>query len=172
MTRMRPTSLFVCCHWLLKPRDAARALGLGRLITLRKPNSRIRGIVVGDFTRRLVARVFAQQKAEALQAACRPFQFALSTRAGAESVVHFLAADHSVDGIGAFDTMSRQSMLQGLLGVPEANECLPFVQMFYSEPSEYVWHDSGGVPHIVQQAEGGEQGAPSCRRAFVYLVGC
>ena len=51
-------------------------------------------------------------------------------------------------------------MLQGLLGVPGANECLPFVRMFYSEPSEYVWHDSGGVPHIVQQAEGGEQGDP------------
>ena len=89
--------------------------------------------------------------------------------AGAESVVHFLAAALelnpeativSVDGIGAFDTMSRQSMLQGLLGVPGANECLPFVRMFYSEPSEYVWHDSGGVPHIVQQAEGGEQGDP------------
>ena len=151
------------------PRDAAKALGLGRLIALRKPNGRIRGIIVGDLTRRLVARVFAQQKAEALQVACRPFQFALSTRAGAESVVHFLAAALelnpeativSVDGIGAFDTMSRQCMLQGLLGVPGANECLPFVRMFYSEPSEYVLHDSGGVPHIVQQAEGGEQGDP------------
>ena len=56
--------------------------------------------------------------------------------------------------------MSRQSMLHGLLCVPGAIECLPFVRMFYSEPSEYVWHDSGGVPHIVRQAEGGEQGDP------------
>ena len=59
------------------PRDAAKALGLGRLIALRKPNGRIRGIVVGDFTRRLVARVFAQQKAEALapsSSPCRPGQ--------------------------------------------------------------------------------------------------
>ena len=76
MTRMRPTQFVRVLPLLAQariPRDAARALGLGRLITLRKPNSRIRGIVVGDFTRRLVARVFAQQKAEALQAACRPF---------------------------------------------------------------------------------------------------
>ena len=102
------------------PRDAARALGLGRLIALRKPNGRIRGIVVGDFTRRLVARVFAQQKAEALQVACRPFQFALSTRAGAESVVHFLAAAWelnpeativSVDRIGALSTPAPTTLL-------------------------------------------------------------
>ena len=147
------------------PRDAARALGLGRMVALQKPN----GIVIGDFTRRLVARCFAQQKAEAFQEACSPFQFALSTRSGAESVVRLLTAALeldpestlvSVDGVGAFDTMSRQAMLQGLLRVPGANQCLPFVRMFYSEPSEYVWHDADGTAHIIQQAEGGEQGDP------------
>ena len=74
-------------------------------------------------------------------------------RARTESIVHFFAAALeldpeativSVDGIGAFDTME--------LGVPGANECLPFVRMFYSEPSEYVCNDSGGVPHIVQSS--------------------
>ena len=49
------------------PRDAARALGLGRMVALQKPNGRVQGIVIGDFTRRLVARRFAQQKAEAFQ---------------------------------------------------------------------------------------------------------
>ena len=151
------------------PRDAARALGLGRMVALQKPNGRVRGIVIGDFTRRLVARCFAQQKAEAFQEACSPFQFALSTRSGAESVVRLLTAALeldpestlvSVDGVGAFDTMSRQAMLQGLLRVPGANQCLPFVRMFYSEPSEYVWHDADGTAHIIQQAEGGEQGDP------------
>ena len=48
-------------------------------------------------------------------------------------------------------------MLQGLLRVPGANQCLPFVRMFYSEPSEYVWHDADGTAHIIQQAEGGER---------------
>ena len=125
--------------------------------------------MIGDFTRRLVARCFAQQKAEAFQEACSPFQFALSTRSGAESVVRLLTAALeldpestlvSVDGVGAFDTMSRQAMLQGLRRVPGANQCLPFVRMFYSEPSEYVWHDADGTAHIIQQAEGGEQGDP------------
>ena len=37
------------------PRIAA-AFGLGRMVALQKPNGRVRGIVVGDFLRRLVAR--------------------------------------------------------------------------------------------------------------------
>ena len=101
------------------------------VVALQKPNGRVRGIVIGDFTRRLVARCFAQQKAEAFQEACSPFQFALSTRSGAERVVRLLTAALeldpestivSVDGVGAFDTMSRQAMLQGLLRVPGANQ--------------------------------------------------
>ena len=38
------------------PQDAARALGLGRVVALQKPAGRVRGIVIGVFTRRLVAR--------------------------------------------------------------------------------------------------------------------
>ena len=38
--------------------------------------------VVGDFTRRLVARTLAQQFGAAFDAACQPYKFALSTRAG------------------------------------------------------------------------------------------
>ena len=59
--------------------------------------------------------------------ACAPFQFGLSTRAGAEAVAHALsvateldpdATVLSVDGIGAFDTVSRQAMLHALRHVP------------------------------------------------------
>ena len=139
------------------------------VVALQKPNGRVRNTVIGDFTRRLAAPCFAQQKAAAFQEACSSLQFALSTRSGAESVVRLLTAALeldpastlvSVDGVGAFDTMSRQAMLQGLLRVPGANQCLPVVRMFYSEPSEYVWHDADGTAHIIQQAEGGEQGDP------------
>lgn len=101
--------------------------------------------------------------------ACSPFQFALSTRAGTEAVVHSLSAITelhptrtilSIDGIGAYDNISRASMLNGLAAVPEAHGCLPFAQMWYARPSEYVWHDDSGQPHAVTQAEGGEQGDP------------
>ena len=67
------------------PREAARAFGLGRMVALLKPNGRVRGIVVGDFTRRLIARTLAQQNASVFQGACQPYQFALSSRAIAEA---------------------------------------------------------------------------------------
>ena len=151
------------------PPDIASAVGLGRLVALQKPNGRIRGIVIGDILRRLVSRCLAQLYAEPIRQACQPHQFALSSRVGTDTIVHALAAaadlhpDNtilSVDGIGAYDTISRSSMLQGLHDVDGANTCLPFVRQFYGRASQYVWHDSTGQPHIIHQAEGGEQGDP------------
>ena len=54
-----------------------------------------------------------------------PYQYALETRAGCECVAHIIQAvtdldDNatvvSVDGVGAFDLISRNSMLSGLMG--------------------------------------------------------
>ena len=50
------------------------ALGLGRMVALRKPTGGTRGLVVGDFLRRFTARTLAQQFAPSLEAACRPHQ--------------------------------------------------------------------------------------------------
>ena len=151
------------------PAEIARAIGLGRMVALTKPNGRVRGIVVGDVLRRLVSRCLAQKYAQPIHTACQPHQFALATRSGTEAVVHALTAvteanpTHtilSVDGVGAYDNISRNSMLQGLRDVPEANRCLPFVKMFYGAPSQYIWHSATGEAHIISQAEGGEQGDP------------
>ena len=117
----------------------------------------------------MVSRCLAQQYAQPIHTACQPHQFALATRSGTEAVVHALTAvteanpTHtilSVDGIGAYDNISRNSMLQGLREVPEANRCLPFVNMFYAGPSQYIWHSATGEAHMISQAEGGEQGDP------------
>ena len=151
------------------PPCMAAAFGLGRMVALQKPNGRVRGIVVGDFLRRLVARSLAQSFATRFLDACQPFQFALSTRAGTEAVAHALlvatesrpdATILSVDHVGAFDTISRQAMLQALSSTPGANVCLPFVRQFYSDPSRFVWHDADGQAHLISQAESGEQGDP------------
>ena len=48
------------------PTSIASALGLGRLVALRKPAGGVRGRVVGDFLRRLVARTLAQHTAATL----------------------------------------------------------------------------------------------------------
>ena len=153
------------------PRDITKALGLGRLVALQKPHGNVRAIIVGDLLRRLVARCLAQTYAEPIAAVCHPPQFALSTGAGAEAeaVAHSITAavQHSqvltilsIDGVGGYDTISRRSMLTALCAVPGANRCSNFVNMFYSEPSTYVWHDQHGNPHTITQAEGGEQGGP------------
>ena len=167
------------CFWTMKPAQPnsarlhnswlATAIALGRLVALQKPNGRVRGIVVGDTLRRLVSRCMAQRYASTFQAACQPHQYALSTRAGTEAIVHTLTTlsqtnpNHtilSVDGIGAFDNISRNSMLQELLQLPTANRCIPFVRMFYGQQSQFVWHDTQGHAHVITQAEGGEQGDP------------
>ena len=112
-----------------------RILGLGRLIALTKPDGGVRGIVVGDLLRRLVGRTMAKQVTKEVEAATSPFQYALSTRSGCECVAHVLqtlteldedATIVSVDGIGAYDLISRKAMLDGLLSVERREQLLPF----------------------------------------------
>ena len=95
--------------------------------------------------------------------------YALNTRAGCECIAHALqgltelnpeATVTSIDGIGAFDLISREAMLTGLRDVASGSEVLPFVRMFYGTPSEYLWEDDDGEVHKIAQGEGGEQGDP------------
>lgn len=96
------------------PPPTATALGLGRIVALQKPHGRVRGIVIGDILRRVVSRSIAQHFASPIHLACSPHQFALSTQTDPHLTVL------SVDGIGAYDTISRNSMLRGLHAVPDA----------------------------------------------------
>ena len=90
---------------------------------IRAGNGGVRGIVVGEVIRRLVARTVAQQLGLAVEAAISPFQFALSTKSGCECVAHCIQAlcetdpqltFTSVDGVSAFDLISRRAMMAGL----------------------------------------------------------
>ena len=38
---------------------------------------------------------------------------------------------------------------------------LPFVRQLYASRSRFIWHDAQGAPHMIFQAEGGEQGRGS-----------
>ena len=138
-------------------------------MAFRKRTGGVRGIVAGDALRRLIARTIAQHMGEAVKAATAPFQYALSTRAGCECVAHALQAMSdlnpnatitSIDGVSAYDSISRRAMLEELEKVAGGREVLPFVLMFYGSPSSYLWEDEGGVTHIIAQGEGGEQGDP------------
>ena len=143
------------------------AVRMGRITALRKSDGGVRGIVAGDLFRRLVSRTIAKQLAKEVEAATAPFQYALSTRAGCECVAHVIqglcemnptATITSIDGISAYDSISRRAMLQGLHHLDEGSRVLPFVRLFYGTPSSYLWEDDSGTVHRVRQGEGGEQG--------------
>ena len=51
-------------------------------------------------------------------------------------------------------------MLQGLGNMTCGAQVLPFVRLFYSDPSTFVWEDEFGEPQMIPQGEGGEQGDP------------
>ena len=149
------------------PENVASVLRKGRLTALQKPGGGVRGTVAGDVIRRLVARTVAQQLGKAVEHATAPFQYALSTRAGCECVAHALQAVSdlnpeatvvSIDGISAYDLISRRAMLSGLAGVEGGAKVLPFVNLFYGSPSTYWWEDAMGTVHEVHQGEGGVQG--------------
>ena len=105
------------------PPSIVQLMMLGRMTALRKKDGGVRGIVAGEVIRRLVSRTVPQQLSPAVAAATAPFQYALATRAGCECVSHALQAISdldesstvtSIDGISAFDTISRRAMIQGL----------------------------------------------------------
>ena len=67
--------------------EVFRVFMLARMTALQKPDGGVRGIATGTVFRRLVAKTLARQHSEAVEEACSPFQFALSTRAGVDCVV-------------------------------------------------------------------------------------
>ena len=90
--------------------------------------------------RRLVARTMAKQVAKKAEEAIAPFQYALTTKAGCECVAHILqtitdldnrATVVSIDGVGAYDLIFRNAMMEGLLRMEQGDQILPFVRCFY-----------------------------------------
>ena len=148
------------------PEEVARAVRLGRLTALQKPNGAVRGIVVGDFFRLVVARTMPQQYSKLGEAATHCFQHALSAGAGTECVTHIVlvltseeqeATILSIDGTGAFDLHSRNAMFSGVVDRVESDKLVPFIRLFYGSPSTFVWEDDAGTVRHVQQQEGGGQ---------------
>ena len=140
-----------------------------RITALQKPDGGVRGVVVGDIFRRFVARTIAQQFRAKVEVATSPHQYALKTKAGCETVAHILQAltdfdgDATVvfvDGVGAFDLISRVSMMKGLRHAVDGESIIPFVRSLYGQPSTYHWEDDSGEVHSIPQGEGGEQGDP------------
>ena len=104
------------------PQFVVQMVRKGRMTTLAKLDGGVRGIVVGDVIKRLVAKTMAQHWGDAVDAFTAPHQYAPRTKAGCECVAHVfqdfteldpLATVTSVDGISAFGLISRKTMLEG-----------------------------------------------------------
>ena len=149
------------------PDGIEEVIWMARITALRKPDSGVRGIVVDDFLRRLIARTVVKQIAKQVEAATAPWQQALTTRAGCECVVHLLQHSTdgnanttiiSVDGIGAFDLVSRNAMLRGWMGIEDGGKVLPFVRTFHGQPSNSIWENEVGDVHDILQGRGRARG--------------
>ena len=119
----------------------------------------------------------ATQCSTSAEVATAPFQYALQTRAGCECVSHVLqtltdldpnATIWSAGGVGAFDLISRNSVLAGLLQMEGGDRMLPFAMLFYSDPSVFLWGDDMETVHHIVQGEGGEQGDPLMPLLFCF----
>ena len=93
--------------------------------------------MVGDVLRRLVARTLAQQFSLTVLEATSPFQFALSTNQvrdrGRDPRCKHSSLDEnatvvSIDGVGAFDLISRNAMVSGLMAMENGDRMWPFIR--------------------------------------------
>ena len=137
------------------------------LTALLKRNSRVRGISSGDAFRRLVAKTLAKQFQGSLREAVWPHNFGIYDRSGTDAASHlirYLTDAHpdkvlsSIDGVGAFDHVSRTRMFEQLFMNEHLHGLVSFVRLWYAVPSQYKWKDQGGRVHTIQQGDGGKQG--------------
>ena len=119
------------------PRRIADSLRISALTALSKPDNRVRGIAAADTLRRLVAKSLARQFQGIMRGAVAPHNFGISDRSGTDAAIHMLQyltdalpakVIVSVDGVGAFDNISKACIFQSLLQHPALHGHIPFVR--------------------------------------------
>ena len=92
---------------------------------------------------------------------------------GTECVAHIVQAitDENatlllIDGVGAYDSISRRAMFRGLADMVDGEKIIPCVRQFYNSPSTFLWGDDTREVRRVRQGEGGEQRDPSMPLLF------
>ena len=119
---------------------------------LRKANGGVRGIVVGDVLRRLVARTIAQQVGAAVERATAPFQYALKTRrcwiwTHGQPFCQWMGSGHL--------TSSPETPRWQVWPVwRKGTSCCRSSGFFHSSPTTFLWEDDAGTTHHIRQGEG------------------
>ena len=127
-------------EFLARSQILGEVVRMGRMTALQKPAGGVRGIVAGDMVRRLVAQTMPQHIRILAEKATEEFQHSFSTWAGCECTAHAVQAStdadpratvFSVDGISAYDSISRVAMMRGLRLMHGGDAFHHFVRQFY-----------------------------------------
>ena len=140
------------------PEEILAALRVGQMTALQKPNGGVRGIVVGDVIRRLVAKTMAKQFMARFETATKPFQYALATRAVCENIAHAVQL--------ATDRDPRATVLSFVGVCQMATHSSLSSCSSTGTFSTHLWEDEERVVHEIRQGEGGEQGDPLMSALF------
>ena len=147
------------------PEEILAALRVEQMTALQKPNGGVRGIVVGDVIRRLVAKTMTKHFMARFETATKPFPHALATRAGCESIAHAVqvASDRdpratvlSFDGVGAFEFDIETGNDERSPPDARWRHTPPFRLAVLRAPFHTFVGRRGWVVHEIRQGEGGE----------------
>ena len=130
------------------------------MMALSKPDGGVRGIIVGDKVRRLVARTISKQIVKKVEETTAPFNTPSQPKQGVSASLTFCTnSNHETSSpltVWAYDLQTHHVGRRFEDG--EWRSILPFVWMFYGSP--HLWEDEMGVVQHIPQGEGGEQGDP------------
>ena len=122
---------------------------------------KIRPIAMGELFLKLLAHAVTIPISHRFADFFRDLQLGVQTKGGAEKIIHWAreqVREHSailvtIDCANAFNTMSRESMRQGILGNPIFSPLSQLFNVAYAVPSPLI-HDSG----VYQSQSGARQG--------------
>ena len=60
----------------------------------------------------------------------------------------------SINGVGAFDLVSRRAMMTAVHSMDQGEKLIPFLLQFYGHTSTHLWEDEEGTVHEIQQGAG------------------
>eukprot|EP00660_Eupelagonema_oceanica_P019647 gene19647-biopygen34296 len=149
---------------------------LGRVVPARKGlGDKVRPLVVGDLARKTVECTLAEAEKEHFLECLAPEQHAVGLPAAiekyAKSVICLVEPMDDVavgllDCISAYNRIEREPILEGI-----ESECvgiLAFMATFMCRKGKYVFYTDDGSAHVIESADGVDQGAAFSPGAFAF----
>ena len=147
--------------------EVVRFLRGGRISPLSKPDGGVRPLTLSNVLRRAALRTLVRQRKDEIGRAVGPLQYGVARKAGVDALHKSLKvrlASHPgsvlvcLDFKAAFQNISRSKVRSGVM--KHAPWLLETCDAWYGGPATHVLLDQLGVRHIIQAADGVDQGCP------------